>query len=169
MDAGLLVAIVAVIGVALFVWWLLVLIEALRTPASQWEAAGQNQFVYIVLIVLLGVIGTVRPSTSPWPARSCAAPVHRRPHRSARECVPAGSVLDRLDLFEDLDAGCAHDSGLFHGDLAFGAVTELLGGFRRVETRNDGDVVLVLDVSVDTVKQPRGACGKLSKALFQVS
>jgi hypothetical protein len=59
MDAGLLVAIVVVIGVALFVWWLLVLIEALRTPASRWEAAGQNQIVYIVLMALLGVIGTI--------------------------------------------------------------------------------------------------------------
>ena len=59
MDAGLLAVIVVVIGLALFVWWLLVLIEALRTPSSQWAAAGQNQLVYIVLMVLLGVIGTI--------------------------------------------------------------------------------------------------------------
>ncbi len=59
MNAGLLAVIVVVIGVALIVWWLLVLIEALRTPSSQWAAAGQNQLVYIVLMVLLGVIGTI--------------------------------------------------------------------------------------------------------------
>lgn len=59
MDATVLAAIVVVIGVALFVWWVLVLIEALRTPSSLWEAAGQNQIVYIVLMALLGVIGTI--------------------------------------------------------------------------------------------------------------
>ena len=59
MDAGLLAVIVVVIGLALFVWWLLVLIEALRTPTSQWAAAGQNQIIYIALMVLLGVIGTI--------------------------------------------------------------------------------------------------------------
>jgi len=59
MNAGLLVAIVAVVAIALFLWWLLVLIEALRTPTSQWKAAGQNQIVYIVLMVLVGLVGTI--------------------------------------------------------------------------------------------------------------
>lgn len=59
MDAGLLAVIVVVIGLALFVWWLLMLIEALRTPTSQWAAAGQNQLVYILLMALLGIIGTI--------------------------------------------------------------------------------------------------------------
>jgi hypothetical protein len=59
MDSALLVVIVMAVGLAVFVWWLRVLIEALRTPSQQWAAAGQNQLVYIVLMVLLGVIGTL--------------------------------------------------------------------------------------------------------------
>lgn len=59
MDSSVIVGIFVVVGVALFVWWILVLIEALRTPTSQWETAGQSQLVYIVLMVLLGVIGTI--------------------------------------------------------------------------------------------------------------
>lgn len=46
------------IVLAAFVWWLLKLIEALKTPTQQWEASGQSQLVYILLMVFLGVIGT---------------------------------------------------------------------------------------------------------------
>jgi hypothetical protein len=59
MDASVLAAIIVVVGAAVFVWWVLVLIEALRTPTSQWAAAGQNQIIYIALMVLLGIIGTI--------------------------------------------------------------------------------------------------------------
>ena len=59
MDATVLAAIVVVIGLAVFLWWLRVLIEALRTPPSQWAAAGQNQLVYILLMAFLGIIGTI--------------------------------------------------------------------------------------------------------------
>lgn len=55
----LVMAALALVGVALFVWWLLVLIEALKTPSAQWSAAGQNQVIYVVLMVLLGIIGTI--------------------------------------------------------------------------------------------------------------
>ena len=59
MASSVIVGTVVVVGVALFVWWTLVLIEALRTPTSQWEASGQSQIVYVVLMVLVGVIGTI--------------------------------------------------------------------------------------------------------------
>ncbi|MCW2782214.1 MAG: hypothetical protein JWR35_2663 [Marmoricola sp.] len=59
MALPLLIFGIAVVGVALFVWWLLVLIEALRTPMSQWEAGGQSQLLYVLLMVFLGVIGTI--------------------------------------------------------------------------------------------------------------
>lgn len=42
-----------------FAWWLLMLIDAVRTPASAWQAAGQNQLVHILLMVFLGIIGTI--------------------------------------------------------------------------------------------------------------
>lgn len=37
MDSSVLSTVVVVIGVALFVWWILVLIEALKTPTSTME------------------------------------------------------------------------------------------------------------------------------------
>lgn len=45
--------------VALSVWWLVLLIEAVRIPDAQWDAAGQNKLLQIALMVILGVIGTI--------------------------------------------------------------------------------------------------------------
>ena len=45
--------------VALFVLWLAVLVQALRIPDSTWEAADQSKLVYVLLMVLLGLLGTV--------------------------------------------------------------------------------------------------------------
>ena len=59
MSSALAMALLVIIGAALFVWWVLILFDALRTPKSQWEAAGQSQLVYIVLMALLSVIGTI--------------------------------------------------------------------------------------------------------------
>jgi hypothetical protein len=59
MNASVLAAVIAVVGFALFVWWILMLIEALRTPDSQWEAAGQSQLLYALVMVFLCVIGTI--------------------------------------------------------------------------------------------------------------
>jgi hypothetical protein len=59
MDVRLLVTLLVVAGIALFVWWLLVLIEVVRTPAAQWDAAGQSQLVHVLLMLFLGVIGTI--------------------------------------------------------------------------------------------------------------
>ena len=42
-----------------FVGWLLVLIEAVRTPTDVWRAAGQEQLVHILLMVFLGLVGTI--------------------------------------------------------------------------------------------------------------
>ncbi len=50
---------VAIVGLAVAVWWLLMLIEALKIPAGQWEAAGQNQILYVVAMFLVGVLGTL--------------------------------------------------------------------------------------------------------------
>ncbi len=43
----------------LVVLWVWMLIEALKTPAATWEAAGQNQLIYILLMIFLGIIDTV--------------------------------------------------------------------------------------------------------------
>lgn len=69
MEAGLLAVIVVVIGLALFVWWLLVLIEALRTPRSQWDAAGQNQVDEGSMLVASDKALRLK-ATLPWPKRN---------------------------------------------------------------------------------------------------
>jgi hypothetical protein len=47
------------VSLAFFAWWLVMLIEALRIPAARWSAAGQSQLLYVLLMVFLGVIGTL--------------------------------------------------------------------------------------------------------------
>ena len=56
-----LVITLVLLGVMLgfFVWWLLMLIEALRIPSGRWNAVGQNQLIYVLAMILLGVVGTV--------------------------------------------------------------------------------------------------------------
>lgn len=53
---GLLIGLVVV---GLFVLWLAVLVQALRIPESTWEAADQSKLVYVLLMVLLGLLGTL--------------------------------------------------------------------------------------------------------------
>lgn len=59
MEIGLLGVIVLLVALALFAWWLVMLIDALRTPGMTWESAGQSQLLYVLLMVFLGLIGTV--------------------------------------------------------------------------------------------------------------
>lgn len=58
-PSGLLLVIVLVVIVALSAWWLVMLIDALRTPNTKWQSVGQSQLVYVLLMVFLGIIGTV--------------------------------------------------------------------------------------------------------------
>jgi len=51
--------VVLVLALGSFVWWLIMLIEALRIPSPAWQAADQNQVLYVLLMVFLGVIGTI--------------------------------------------------------------------------------------------------------------
>ncbi len=74
MDASLFAAVFGLAVIAAFVWWLVVLIEALKTPSSQWSAAGQNQILYVVMMVLLGIIGTILYIAIARPALRTAAP-----------------------------------------------------------------------------------------------
>lgn len=62
MASLLALIVIAVLGIAmlaLFVWWLLMLIDAIRVPVATWEAAGQNQILHVLLMVFLGIIGTI--------------------------------------------------------------------------------------------------------------
>ena len=42
-----------------FVWWLVMLVEAVRIPSTQWQARGENQLLWVLLMVFLGVLGTL--------------------------------------------------------------------------------------------------------------
>jgi uncharacterized membrane protein YqaE (UPF0057 family) len=59
MDVALLLPVAAIVLLAGFAFWLYMLIDALRRPAAEWEAADQNQVVHIVVIVVLGFIGAI--------------------------------------------------------------------------------------------------------------
>lgn len=41
------------------VLWLWMLIEAVRIPDSVWRAADQSKIVYVLLIIFLGLVGTL--------------------------------------------------------------------------------------------------------------
>lgn len=59
MSTALLLPLVALVFLAGFAFWLWMLIDALRRPTAEWEAADQNQIVHIVVIVVLGFIGAI--------------------------------------------------------------------------------------------------------------
>lgn len=73
----LLLAIVAV-GIALFVWWIFRLIEAVRIPESAWSAADQNKVVAVLLMVLLGILGTLVYSFAMRPRLKASGAIGRR-------------------------------------------------------------------------------------------
>lgn len=50
---------VLAVGVAGTVLWVLALVDLLRRPAWQWAAAGQNQVVWVLVVLLGHVIGAI--------------------------------------------------------------------------------------------------------------
>ncbi|MER7604347.1 hypothetical protein [Nocardioides sp. NPDC127503] len=44
---------------ALTVWWLVMLVQALRTPDSVWAAADQSKILYVLLMIFLGWLGAL--------------------------------------------------------------------------------------------------------------
>lgn len=52
----LVLLVVFVVGIGLWLWSL---VDALHTNGRTWDAAGQNQLVWVVVIVLLGLLGSI--------------------------------------------------------------------------------------------------------------
>lgn len=71
---GLVFVLFVVLSAALFVWWLLMLIEALRVPDQAWTAAGQNKLLWVLVIVLLGFLGALLYALIARPAVAKASP-----------------------------------------------------------------------------------------------
>lgn len=44
---------------ALIVWWLVMLVQAIRTPDSVWAAADQSKILYVLLMIFLGWLGAL--------------------------------------------------------------------------------------------------------------
>lgn len=50
------ISIMAIVPLALLVW---ALVDALQRPAAAWDAAGQQQIVWLIVIVFVGFIGPI--------------------------------------------------------------------------------------------------------------
>jgi hypothetical protein len=60
MAASLLFLIVLVVPfIAAFVAWLVMLVDALKVSDATWSAAGESKLLYVLLMVFLGLIGTI--------------------------------------------------------------------------------------------------------------
>jgi len=59
MSSGLVVVLAALVLVAVFGWWLMVLVEALRVSHSRWKAAGESRLIYVLPMIFLGIIGSI--------------------------------------------------------------------------------------------------------------
>lgn len=47
------------LGLAGVVFWLYALVDALRRPKDNWLAAGQDQLVWVMVVVFLNLIGAL--------------------------------------------------------------------------------------------------------------
>ncbi|WP_019145083.1 hypothetical protein [Aeromicrobium massiliense] len=59
MDANVALFLLLLVALAIGLWWLLMLVDALRVPQHVWKAAGQSQLIYVLLMVVVGVLGTI--------------------------------------------------------------------------------------------------------------
>lgn len=59
MALGGLMSLVMLAGLAGFVFWIVALVDALRRPADQWERAGQNQLIWVGVIVFANFVGAL--------------------------------------------------------------------------------------------------------------
>jgi len=73
-EASLFFSLFGLIALALFVWWLVVLIQALQVPDPVWASAGQNKILWVLLMVFLGALGTILYVLIARPALSQASP-----------------------------------------------------------------------------------------------
>ncbi len=58
----------ALVALLAFAFWVWTLVDCLRRPDQQWQAAGQNKILWAVLIAVLGVLGSILYVVIPRPA-----------------------------------------------------------------------------------------------------
>ncbi|MCP4227119.1 MAG: hypothetical protein GY773_27560 [Actinomycetia bacterium] len=42
-----------------FIFWIWSLLDALRRPDADWEQAGQNKLVWVLVLIFIGFIGSI--------------------------------------------------------------------------------------------------------------
>lgn len=64
------VLLVVSVGLVMAAIWIWSLVDALRISDQRWVTAGQNKVLWVILIVLLGVLGSLLYVAIPRPALS---------------------------------------------------------------------------------------------------
>jgi hypothetical protein len=62
-----------IVLIAIMVAWVVALVDAIRRPRTQWEMAGQNKVLYVLMIIFLGWFGAMIYAMIPWPQLRVAA------------------------------------------------------------------------------------------------
>ena len=68
MALSIFIILIGAVMLVAFVFWLMYLIEAVQYPDAQWDAAGQNKLLHVLLMVFLGIIGTIVYAVTARPA-----------------------------------------------------------------------------------------------------
>ena len=58
MEVGLFFGLFGLIALAGFAFWLWALIDAVQRPDAEWEQAGQNKLIWILVLIFVGFIGS---------------------------------------------------------------------------------------------------------------
>ena len=59
MALGIFFLLFGAIAIAGFVFWIWSLVDAIQRPDAEWEQAGQNKLVWILVLIFIGFIGSI--------------------------------------------------------------------------------------------------------------
>ena len=59
MQVGVLFGLVALVGLALLAFHIWAIVDVLRFPEPVWQRAGQNQIVWLLVVLFLSFLGPV--------------------------------------------------------------------------------------------------------------
>ena len=58
MGLGFFILVIVLLGLAGFAFWVWALVDALQRPDDEWQHAGQNKLVWILVMIFLGILGS---------------------------------------------------------------------------------------------------------------
>ena len=59
MELGLFVLLFGVMALAGFAFWVWSLVDAIQRSDAEWEQAGQNKLIWILILIFLGFLGAL--------------------------------------------------------------------------------------------------------------